>query len=104
MVQSLDRSQGRAGSVSAGSVNTYGTYTGNRALQLEEPLIFEMGQAGRCGVDLPADEGGYRQWREAADRGEAGVFTLTLAELLDLIGRAVAPAPVGGLFGKSNRR
>ncbi|MFW8625518.1 hypothetical protein [Deinococcus sp. ME38] len=53
---------------------------------------------------LPADEGGYRQWREAADRGEAGVFTLTLAELLDLIGRAVAPAPVGGLFGKSNRR
>jgi len=53
MVQSLDRSQGRAGSVSAGSVNTHGTYTGNRALQIEEPLIFEMGQAGRCGVDLP---------------------------------------------------
>lgn len=53
---------------------------------------------------LPADEGGYRQWREAADRGEAGVFTLTIAEILDVIGQAVAPAPVDGLFGKSNRR
>ena len=29
------------------------TFTGNRALQIEEPLIFEMGQPGRCGVDLP---------------------------------------------------
>ncbi|GAA0517438.1 hypothetical protein [Deinococcus depolymerans] len=53
---------------------------------------------------LPADGGGYRQWREAADRGEAGVFTLTLAEILDVIGQAVAPAPVDGLFGKTNRR
>ncbi|NTY01442.1 hypothetical protein [Deinococcus sp. JMULE3] len=53
---------------------------------------------------LPNDEGGYRQWREAADRGEAGVFTLTLAEILDVIGQAVTPAPVDGLFGKTNRR
>ncbi|AWT34846.1 hypothetical protein GCM10008956_36800 [Deinococcus arenae] len=53
---------------------------------------------------LPADEGGYRQWREAADRGEAGVFTLTLAEILDVIGQAVAPALPGELFGKTNRR
>ena len=53
MVQSLDRSQGRAGGVATGSANNHGTYTGNRALQIEEPLIFEMGQAGRCGVDLP---------------------------------------------------
>ncbi len=53
MVQSLDRSQGRAGGVATGSANNHGTYTGNRALQIEEPLIFEMGQPGRCGVDLP---------------------------------------------------
>lgn len=53
---------------------------------------------------LPADEGGYRQWREAADRGEAGVFTLTLAEILDVIGQAVAPALPRELFGKTNRR
>jgi len=63
MVQSLDRSQGRegggregggrAGGVAAGATSTHGTFTGNRALQIEEPLIFEMGQPGRCGVDLP---------------------------------------------------
>jgi len=29
------------------------TFTGNRALQIEEPLIFEQGAPGRCGVDMP---------------------------------------------------
>src|SRR6266700_6614162 len=29
------------------------TYSGNRALQIEEPLLFEQDAAGRCGVDLP---------------------------------------------------
>jgi glycine dehydrogenase subunit 2 len=64
MVQSLDRSQGRIGGADATIANatiapataatfTGATFTGNRALQIEEPLIFEMGQAGRCGVDLP---------------------------------------------------
>ena len=55
MVQSLDhsqgRSQGRAGSSAASTAPA--TFTGNRALQIEEPLIFELGQPGRCGVDLP---------------------------------------------------
>jgi glycine dehydrogenase subunit 2 len=27
--------------------------TGNKGLRIEEPLIFEQGMAGRCGVDLP---------------------------------------------------
>jgi glycine dehydrogenase subunit 2 len=53
MVQSLDRSQGRAGGVAADATAAPATFTGNRALQIEEPLIFEMGQRGRCGVDLP---------------------------------------------------
>ncbi|MDA0261583.1 MAG: aminomethyl-transferring glycine dehydrogenase subunit GcvPB [Proteobacteria bacterium] len=30
------------------------TATGNRGLDLVEPLIFEQGQIGRCGVDFPA--------------------------------------------------
>ncbi len=30
------------------------TFTGNRGLQLEEPLIFDQGRPGRSGVDLPA--------------------------------------------------
>ncbi|HYM74036.1 MAG TPA: aminomethyl-transferring glycine dehydrogenase subunit GcvPB [Stellaceae bacterium] len=29
------------------------TLTGNRGLQLEEPLLFEQDSAGHCGVDLP---------------------------------------------------
>ena len=33
--------------------NPHGTITGNRGLQLEEPLIFEQGEEGRSGVDLP---------------------------------------------------
>jgi glycine dehydrogenase subunit 2 len=33
------------------------TYTGNRALMLEEPLIFELGEEDGCGVDIePADD------------------------------------------------
>jgi glycine dehydrogenase subunit 2 len=29
------------------------TFTGNRALQIEEPLLFEQDAPGRCGVDIP---------------------------------------------------
>ena len=32
------------------------TYTGNRALMLEEPLIFELGEEEGCGVDIEAAE------------------------------------------------
>jgi glycine dehydrogenase subunit 2 len=53
MAPSQDRSQGRAGGIVSGGSSAPGTFTGNRALQIEEPLIFEMGQPGRCGVDLP---------------------------------------------------
>jgi glycine dehydrogenase subunit 2 len=46
MVQSLDHSQGRsqrrAGSSAASTAPA--TFTGNRALQIEEPLICELGQ------------------------------------------------------------
>ncbi len=31
------------------------TQTGNRGLQIEEPLIFEQNSPGHCGVDLPAE-------------------------------------------------
>ena len=35
-------------------MSTKQTFTGNRGLQLEEPLIFEIGTADKCGVDLEA--------------------------------------------------
>ena len=34
----------------------YPTVTGNKALMLEEPLLFELGTAETCGVDLPAPD------------------------------------------------
>jgi glycine dehydrogenase subunit 2 len=35
------------------AMNDPGTVTGSRALQIEEPLLFEMDAPGQCGVDLP---------------------------------------------------
>ena len=50
-----DRSQGRHQRAEEDSVaHNSSTITGNRALQIEEPLIFEQGAKGRSGVDLPA--------------------------------------------------
>ena len=37
--------------------NAHTTFTGNRALQIEEPLLFEIGQTDETGVDLPEPEG-----------------------------------------------
>ncbi|MBF5095672.1 glycine dehydrogenase subunit 2 [Azospirillum sp. INR13] len=48
--------QGRPSAIPAGAVSfdgVTGTVTGNRGLQIEEPLIFEQDSAGRTGVDLP---------------------------------------------------
>ncbi len=52
----MDRSQGRTSrpdSAAPASGRDTDTYTGNRGLQIEEPLIFEQDAPGRCGVDLP---------------------------------------------------
>jgi glycine dehydrogenase subunit 2 len=49
-----DRSQGRKrGADFAPVPRRAGTVTGNRALDIEEALIFEQGAEGRTGVDLP---------------------------------------------------
>ncbi|MFC6590932.1 hypothetical protein ACFP81_02055 [Deinococcus lacus] len=49
---------------------------------------------------VPREEG-YSQWREAFDRGEAGVFTLTLAEIVEHMAEVLAPAPAPNVFGKT---
>src|SRR5262245_62478720 len=53
MVQSLDRSQGRSGALSTSAAQSTAAFAGKRGLQMEERLIFELGQRGRGGVDLP---------------------------------------------------
>ncbi|GFZ83589.1 glycine dehydrogenase (aminomethyl-transferring) [Elstera cyanobacteriorum] len=49
----LDRSQGRSARETAAETASVETFSGNRGLVLEEGLIFELGQPGRLGVDLP---------------------------------------------------
>jgi glycine dehydrogenase subunit 2 len=49
----MDRSQGRVTRLASEAAGDAPTVSGNRGLQLEEPLIFEQDEAGRCGVDLP---------------------------------------------------
>jgi glycine dehydrogenase subunit 2 len=45
--------QGRPSSIRNSDSAIPDTVTGNRGLQIEEPLIFEQDSPGRCGVDLP---------------------------------------------------
>jgi glycine dehydrogenase subunit 2 len=46
-------SQALSGHPSAGDTTSVHTISGNRGLQIEEPLIFEQDSPGHCGVDLP---------------------------------------------------
>ena len=50
-----------------------GTFSGNRGLQVEEPLIFEQGMAGRTGVDLPAPPAVKPRLGAAARQGAIGL-------------------------------
>ncbi|MBV9858727.1 MAG: aminomethyl-transferring glycine dehydrogenase subunit GcvPB [Alphaproteobacteria bacterium] len=53
----------------AGSPQGPDTYSGNRALQIEEPLLFEQDGPGRCGVDLP-EPTPFRSRLGGLERGE----------------------------------
>jgi len=46
--------QGRPTTPDAATATGLATFTGNRGLDLQEALIFELGDAARTGVDLPA--------------------------------------------------
>jgi glycine cleavage system P protein (glycine dehydrogenase) subunit 2 len=50
---SQDR-KGRPAGAAPGAARAVATISGNRGLQIEEPLIFEQHKDGRTGVDLPA--------------------------------------------------
>src|SRR3546814_6937604 len=41
--------------MNAGGADDTTTFTGNRALMLEEPLLFEIGSTGTTGVDFDED-------------------------------------------------
>ncbi|OCC22978.1 glycine dehydrogenase (aminomethyl-transferring) [Croceicoccus estronivorus] len=48
-----------------------GTVTGNRALTLEEPLLFELGTSDTCGVDLPVPDDAISPRLGGLERDEA---------------------------------
>ncbi len=45
--------QGRPTSAGEAAGNAHPTFTGNRALIIEEALLFEIGRAETTGVDVP---------------------------------------------------
>jgi glycine dehydrogenase subunit 2 len=61
------------------------TWTGNRALMLEEPLIFELGEEDGCGVDIDMSSSPSRGEGQA-ERSEARVRA-------DLVGSGPHPNP-----------
>ena len=42
---------------------------------------------------IPDISGGYATWREAFDAGEAGVFNIPVAKIIDYIEQAISKAP-----------
>ena len=59
-----------------------GTATGNRALMLEEPLIFEIGNTHTCGVDLPQPTVGANRLGGMARTAEIGLPGLSEPETI----------------------
>ncbi|MEO0061962.1 MAG: putative glycine dehydrogenase (decarboxylating) subunit 2, partial [Pseudomonadota bacterium] len=56
------------------------TFTGNRGLMLEEPLIFEIGGADTCGVDLPEPVAGPNRLGGRDRKGAIGLPGLSEPE------------------------
>ncbi|WBO23506.1 aminomethyl-transferring glycine dehydrogenase subunit GcvPB [Sphingomonas abietis] len=52
-MSTINQSGWRPEAPQSGASAAPATYTGNKALMLEEPLLFEIGDAARTGVDLP---------------------------------------------------
>ena len=60
--------QGRPTTGTAHGHTDFATISGNRGLDHEEPLLFELGRPGKCGVDLPEPELDHAE-REIAHAG-----------------------------------
>ncbi len=72
---------GRPTSVQGGQKSDHQTFTGNKALQIEEPLIFEVGTVGKSGVDLPDPEP-HQSRLGGLERKEIGLPGLTEPEVM----------------------
>ncbi len=58
------------------------TFSGNRALQIEEKLIFEQDAPGRCGVDLPEPPAFCARLGKLERRGPVGLPSLSEPQVI----------------------
>ena len=78
----MDRSQGRTGGFAVGGNRNRGDMPGNRALQLEEPLLFEKGRPEVSGVDLPDAPDVESRLGGLERKGDIGLPGLSEPELI----------------------
>ena len=80
---SMNRQGRPSGASAAGAGNEIpNTFTGNRGLRIEEPLIFEIGDPNRCGVDLE-DPGQFKPAFEGLERtAQIGLAGLSEPEVI----------------------
>ena len=75
---------GAGGSEGAGGSGGAGTISGNRGLDIDEPLLFERGagERDRCGVDLPEPATDATRIGDLARGGDIGLPALSEPEVL----------------------
>ena len=74
--------QGRPTASSQAAQNNHKTFTGNRALQVEEPLIFETGRLDITGVDIEAPQHVASRLGAFERKGSMGLPGLTEPEAM----------------------
>jgi glycine dehydrogenase subunit 2 len=74
--------QGRATTGVAHDYGVFETISGDRGLDHEEPLIFELGRAGKCGVDLPEPAIKHDRLGGLRRRGPVGLPGLSEPEVV----------------------
>jgi glycine dehydrogenase subunit 2 len=74
--------QGRPTTPTAANANAHQTFTGNKGLQVEEPLSFEIGRYDLSGVDLPAPKAVQPRLGGLERRSEIGIPALSEPETM----------------------
>jgi len=72
---------GRPTSAQGGQAGDHPTFTGNKALQIEEPLLFEVGDVSKTGVDLTEPDA-HEARLGGLERGSIGLPGLTEPEAM----------------------
>jgi glycine dehydrogenase subunit 2 len=82
MADEAARRQGDTSSPAAGAADAHPTFTGNRALQQEEPLLFEIGRLDCTGVDLDEPEDFQPRLGGLERKGDIGLPGLSEPETM----------------------